>query len=102
MQKSLNSFFSIKHKISKSKNIYQPECSKSIRYKFQGFKDLSKEPRYKFWTFGEDNTVTLGCQKARNEDEGDYKVSIFGQFSSLKNYKTVQTFPENLGLYKIL
>ena len=34
------------------------------------------EPRYKFWTFGEDNTITLGCFEARSEDEGDYKVSF--------------------------
>ena len=45
---------------------------------FQGFKDLSKEAtgRYKFWTFGDDNTITLGCLKARTEDEGEYKVII--------------------------
>jgi hypothetical protein len=40
----------------------------------QGFKDLSVEARYKTWTCGEDNTITLGCFEARPEDEGDYKV----------------------------
>ena len=42
----------------------------------QGFKDLSKELRYKFWTFGDDNTITMGLQKSRIEDEGEYKVSF--------------------------
>ena len=41
----------------------------------QGFKDLSVEARYKTWTCGEDNTITLGCFEARPEDEGDYKAS---------------------------
>jgi hypothetical protein len=42
----------------------------------QGFKDLSVEARYKTWTCGEDNTITLGCFEARPEDEGDYKVEM--------------------------
>ena len=32
--------------------------------------------RYKFWTNGEDNTVTLGCHESKADDEGDYKVVI--------------------------
>ena len=43
---------------------------------FKGFKDLSVEPRYKFWTNGEDNTITLGCFEARPEDEGDYRAVL--------------------------
>lgn len=43
---------------------------------FKGFKDLSVEQRYKSWTCGEDNTITLGCFEARPEDEGDYKVVL--------------------------
>ena len=43
---------------------------------FKGFKDLSVEPRYKFWTNGDDNTVTLGCFEARPEDEGDYRCVL--------------------------
>ena len=38
------------------------------------------EARYKSWTFGEDNTVTLGCLEARPEDEGDYKVEDEGDY----------------------
>ena len=57
---------------------------------FQGFKDLSKEAtgRYKFWTFGDDNTITLGCLKARTEDEGEYKVIIFLYFLSIKSFSS--------------
>ena len=43
---------------------------------FKGFKDLSVEPRYKAWTSGADNTVTLGCHEARADDEGDYRCVL--------------------------
>jgi len=43
---------------------------------FKGFKDLSVESRYKMWTNGDDNTVTLGCFESRPEDEGDYRCVL--------------------------
>ncbi|XP_023324296.1 twitchin isoform X2 [Eurytemora carolleeae] len=61
---------------------------------FKGFKDLSVESRYKFWTCGEDNTITLGCFEARSEDEGDYKVVVKNEHGStefdFKFYVTVE------------
>ena len=51
---------------------------------FKGFKDLSVEPRYKFWTNGEDNTITLGCFEARPEDEGDYKVEAAASCGAIR------------------
>ena len=47
---------------------------------FKGFKDLSVESRYKFWTNGADNTVTLGCFESRAEDEGDYRCAADKNF----------------------
>ena len=36
-------------------------------------KDLSTEPRCKFWTDG--NTIIMGIQKAKQEDEGAYRYT---------------------------
>jgi len=61
---------------------------------FKGFKDLSVEPRYKFWTNGEDNSVTLGCLECRQEDEGDFKCVLSNSHGemeySFKFYVTVE------------
>ena len=79
---------------------------------FKGFKDLSVESRsvlemcenwfdaspkcfrYKFWTNGDDNTVTLGCNESRADDEGDYKVVIRNEHGEVefafKFYVTVE------------
>jgi len=61
---------------------------------FKGFKDLSVESRYKMWTNGEDNTVTLGCLECRPEDEGDYKCVLSNDHGeveySFKFYVTVE------------
>jgi len=64
---------------------------------FKGFKDLSVEQsivRYKFWTNGEDGTVTLGCLEARTEDEGDYKCVLANEHGEVeyafKFYVTVE------------
>ena len=34
------------------------------------------EFRYKFWTNGEENTITLGCHESRADDEGDYRAVL--------------------------
>ena len=61
---------------------------------FKGFKDLSVEPRYKFWTNGEDNTVTLGCHESRADDEGDYRCVLSNEHGEVefafKFYVTVE------------
>ena len=37
---------------------------------------MSVESRYKFWTNGDDNTITLGCHEARADDEGNYRAVL--------------------------
>ena len=50
--------------------------------------------RYKFWTNGEDNTITLGCHESRADDEGDYRAVLHNEHGEVeyafKFYVTVE------------